>query len=190
MTNTVPIIEEWSKDLANENMLDKAIAADESQTETDIREIISLQGTDTNRQMRAAMIVAGKTPPPELRTPDLDSKMSHLGDIRLARKLSKDKVAETRRREGTRLCLELKPAFNAIAKRFADALVSAHTAALEMASLESQLKSQGIGFYPIVCNINTEKVIGWPTDKTSDFSRLLHECVAMKHLKSLPKELQ
>jgi hypothetical protein len=188
MTIHVPILEEWSSEVANDVALHKTLAADEAKTEAEIRQDKAAQSTDSNRNERAAMLLAGKTPSPA-NTPDISAKLSHLADIRVARTLQFEKEAKTRYREGTRLCLSLKPAFDASAKRFADALVVAHSAALEMNSLESKLKAQGIGFYPVVCNINTEKVIGWPTDKTSDFAILLRECVAMKHIKSMPREL-
>jgi hypothetical protein len=188
MTIHVPILEEWSSEVANDIALHKALATDEARTEADIRQIRTEQSTGSNRHERALLIASGKKPSQDL-TPDINAKISHLEDIRAARTLQFKNEADTRHREGKRLCLELKPAYNASAKLFADSMVVAHSALVEMAALETKLKAQSIPFYPTICNFNAEKVFGWPTDRTSDFAILLRECVERKHLKSMPKEL-
>lgn len=189
-TKDIPVLEEWSADLANDVLREKQLTDAETTTEAEIKTIVSMQGTDSHRQVRAAIIAEGKTPPPDLDTPQLDAKIGQLGDIRLARKIHREKMAETRRREGARLCLELKPAFDASAKRLAAAAVEAHAAVMDMTKLESNLKGQGVGFYPTVCNLDTESVFGYPTDRTSNFAMFLRECIQFKYLKEMPKELR
>lgn len=189
MTDVVLDIEKWSREVADSAKLGEALAADDARTEKEIREGQMLQAAGANRFERAELLAAGKTPPSEAEAQDLKAKINHLADIRLARELHAKKDAEIRRREGSRLCLALKPEFDASAKDFANALVVAYGAMTKMAALESTLKAQNVGFYPIVCNVDFEKVLGWPTDRTSGLARLFRECVQHGHLRAMPREL-
>jgi hypothetical protein len=184
----VPVIEEWSAALATENALGVRLSAEEKAAEDDIRRSRELATTETSRQSRAEIIASGKTPP-DADTSSIDEKVSHLRDIQLARKLQADRYRKLRTSEDRRLCLELKPMYDASAAVFVQALLKAHAALLEMDELEIALRRQDIGFYPIVCNIRTDRVFGSATDRTGDFAMLLRECVEHGHLKQLPNGL-
>lgn len=190
MTNKVPPLEVWSNALANEMPLKRQLATEETALRTEARNLIALQGKDNNRRARAEMIAAGETPDAALATPQLDATLSKLGDVELAIKIHRDKMQKIRLDEGKRLCLELKPSYDVMAKRLAAALVEVYAADSDIFELKSGLMSQGIGFYPVVCNLDTESVFGSPNDKSTNFARLLRECVKYGFLKELPKALK
>jgi hypothetical protein len=183
----VPRLEDRSSDLVNDDLLDVKLAADEAALEAEARNLMALQGKDNNRRARAEMIVAGETPNPELDTPQLDAVLSKLGDVKFARKLLRDKREVTKLREGKRLCLELKPEYDTSAAQFAKDLVNIFNFLVEKHQLQSGLMGQGIPFFPIVCNIDTDSVLGSPADPGSGIARLLRECVQFGYLKHMPK---
>jgi hypothetical protein len=92
--------------------------------------------------------------------------------------------------EGMKLRKSLKPAYDVEAKRFAAALIEAHSALCTMDQLARDLNAQGLGFYSVPCSLSTDAVFGSPRDKTSDFACLLRECVANGFLSKLPAELR
>jgi len=116
MTIDVPSLEEWSPELADDQLTHK-LAADEKNAEAKVQRLLSLQSTDNTRQARAAIIAEGGTPEAPITSQQLSEQVTLLGDIRLATKIHSEKRQGVRQREGQRLCHELKPAYDAIARR-------------------------------------------------------------------------
>jgi hypothetical protein len=192
MTIKVPNIDIWSASLAHEIEVDNKLLTDETTTQAELRRLRSLNGIDENREARAAMYAAGKTPTPvsSINT-QLDEAITRLSDIQLARELNADKRRKLRISEGTRLCQdELKSPYDASAKKFADNLASIYGFLLEADQLKSSLMCQSVGFYPTVCNLDTEPVFGSPLDPGSPIVRLLRECVHFRYLSRLPAGLR
>jgi hypothetical protein len=183
----VPRLEDRCPDIANGDLLDVKLAGDEAALIAEARTLTALQGKDKNRPARAEMIVAGETPGPELTTPQLEATLSRLGDVRFARKLLRDKQKAIRLREGTRLCLELKPAYDAIAAKFAENLVSVFNFLVEQHQMQSSLMGQDIPFFPHVCNLDTVSMFGSPADPGSAIAILMRECVERGYLNHMPK---
>jgi hypothetical protein len=166
------------------------LAEDEKSTEAEMNRLLALQATGDNRKARAELIAAGQTPDSPSTSQELSNAITRLGDIRLARKIQRDRLQDVIRREGSRLCQELKPQYEALAKREADALVELHDVRSEIFELKSGLMGRGIGFYPIICNVDSTTVFGEPNDPGSHFANLLRECVKFGHLSKLPKGLR
>jgi hypothetical protein len=183
----VPAFSEWSRESADADALGRKLSADETETTDEIRKIRTSQVSD-NRQARAELIASGKTPEPDT-TPQIDALVNRLRDIQAAIEIHRRKTIKLKLAEHRRLCTELKPQYDASAAVFVEALLKAHAALLEMDELEIALRSQDIGFYPIICNIRTDRVFGSATDRTGDFAMLLRECVEHGHLKQLPHGL-
>jgi uncharacterized membrane protein len=85
------------------------------------------------------------------------------------------------------LAKTLEPEERAILKRKASAMVEAHAANLEYHELKDYLIHEGglVG----ICLTDSEKILGHPKDRTSDFAMLLREFVAMGVLDKMPKSL-
>ena len=184
----VPALDEWSPEWAAAVALDRKLSADETETTDAIRKIRTSQVSD-NRQARVELIASGKTPEPD-NTPQLDTLVNRLRDIQAAIEIHRRKMHGIKNSESRRLCVELKPQYDASAAVFVEALLKAHVALLEMDELEIALRAQDIGFYPIICNIRTDHVFGSAMDRTGDFAMLLRECVEHGHLKQLPDGLK
>jgi hypothetical protein len=184
----VPVIGEWSSEVAVADALELKLSADETATRGEIQKVNSLKAGN-NRQARAEIIASGKTPEPD-NTPQIDALVDRLRDIEAAKEIHRRKMQGIKIAESRRLCLELKPQYDASAAVFVEALLKAHAALLEMDELEIALRAQDIGFYPIICNIRTDRVFGSATDRTGDFAMLLRECVEHGHLKQLPDGLK
>jgi hypothetical protein len=190
MTIHVPNVEEWSNPLKVGDELTQKLAADEKTLEAEVQRLLPMQGSDNTRRARAEIIAAGGTPDIPDTNQQLSEAVTQLGDIRLANKIHRDKMKGIRQREGERLCHEIKPAYDALAKRQATGMSDLYETQAEIFALECKLRGQGIGFYPIVCNIDSARVFGEPNDPGSHFANLLRECVKFGHLSKLPKGLK
>ena len=187
----VPTLEERSDDLAEAIKLDVKLSEEETATKAEIRRLMSLtSGINDNRKERRELIASGQRPGPVTNTKTaIDELRLHVGDLEWARKTLRENIQKIRLREGKTLCLELKPAYDVVAKRHAAALVDVYDTQREMFKLESELRAQDISFFPTVCNLETELVLGSVNDGGSALARLLRECVRYGYLSKLPKGL-
>jgi hypothetical protein len=187
----VPRQEDHSPEYAAAIELTKKLSGDVASLRTEARRqfTIASQSIDNGRAARAEAIAQGTTPDASLDSPQIDATVSRLRDTELALELSQAKLRQIKIREDRRLCTELKPAWDTLARQLASQLVDLHSTLLTMSQLKSDLMQQDIGFYPIICSLDIENVFESPRDRTSDFARLLRECIEHGYLKQLPHGL-
>jgi hypothetical protein len=87
------------------------------------------------------------------------------------------------------LCKTLVPEERAILKRKASALVEAHAAERDLQELRDYLIGEG-GLVGICLTDSESKILGRPSDRTSDLAMLLREFVSMGVLDKMPSGLK
>jgi hypothetical protein len=109
-------------------------------------------------------------------------------DLAEAREQRHQKSLIVKRKALTELCKTFLPEQHAILKRMASGFVEAHAANLAFQELKDYLIGQGglVG----ICLTDTAKILGHPTDRTSDFAMLLREFVSLGVLEKMPVGLK
>lgn len=191
MTTKAPNIETWSAPLAKAIDVGNKLLGGELVTKAELNWLRWSGTDDYDREARAAKYAAGEIPqPPFSSKREIDDTESRSADIQLARKLNADQQRDLRISEGRRMCTEeLKPRYDASAKKFAEHLVGINEFLAASDDLKGSLLAQGIGFYPIVCNLDVG-MFGSPRDPGSAIVRLLRECVSRGYLNKLPPGLR